>query len=398
MRVHSWIAGFILGLCAIAIGTQAVDPQKTAAAQTRKKYAAGAEHVTVYYERGRFGGWPANHGMWIWDQEILVGLSRGYYKDLGVRHHIDRERPEEHALARSLDGGRTWTLEHPNERGYLLPQGRGLHGTELSGVELKPWKDLRTPIDFRHPDLAFTVRMRDHRRDRSRFYYSYDRGRTWEGPFRLPDFGLPGVMARTDYIVDGPREVMVFLTAEKSTGGEGRPFAARTKDGGVTWEFVSWIMDEPDGYAIMPSTVRLSPGGLLTAIRERERNQGRSWLSVFRSEDNGRTWKPLGRLADTGIGNPASLVRLPDGRIVAVYGYRGEPYRMVAKISTDRGETWSDEIILRDDGGDRDIGYPRSVLRPDGRIVSTYYFNDPKTGPERYIAATIWDPNAVEER
>ena len=67
-------------------------------------------HVKVYAERGRFGGWPANHGIWSWGNEILVGFSAGYHKDLGLeRHNIDREKPEEHLLARSLDGGMTWT-------------------------------------------------------------------------------------------------------------------------------------------------------------------------------------------------------------------------------------------------------------------------------------------------
>ena len=36
------------------------------------------------------------------------------------------------------------------------------------------------------------------------------------------------------------------------------------------------------------------------------------------------------------------------------------------------------------------------VQRSDGKVVVLYYFNDLKTGPERYIAATIWDPAEVE--
>jgi hypothetical protein len=47
---------------------------------------------------------------------------------------------------------------------------------------------------------------------------------------------------------------------------------------------------------------------------------------------------------------------------------------------------------LRDDGGGRDVGYPRSVQRKDGKVVTVYYIWDKKSGPERYIAATIWDP------
>src|SRR5580698_8852746 len=70
------------------------------------------KHVKVYAEPGRFGGWPANHGIWCWGDEILVGFSAGYYKDLGPeRHNIDRTKPEDHVLARSLDGGETWQIE-----------------------------------------------------------------------------------------------------------------------------------------------------------------------------------------------------------------------------------------------------------------------------------------------
>ena len=38
------------------------------------------EHVEVYYEPGRYGGWPANHGIWSWGNQILVGFEIGYFK------------------------------------------------------------------------------------------------------------------------------------------------------------------------------------------------------------------------------------------------------------------------------------------------------------------------------
>ena len=43
-------------------------------------------HVIVYQKSGRFGGWPANHGIWLWGNEILVGFSAGYFKDHGPKH------------------------------------------------------------------------------------------------------------------------------------------------------------------------------------------------------------------------------------------------------------------------------------------------------------------------
>lgn len=58
------------------------------------------EQVPVYAVAGRFGGWPANHGIWSWGNEIVVGFSAGYYKDLGPGiHAIDRHKPEYHLLA-----------------------------------------------------------------------------------------------------------------------------------------------------------------------------------------------------------------------------------------------------------------------------------------------------------
>ena len=355
------------------------------------KGATIVKHVDVYKEPGRFGGWPANHGIWSWGKEIVVGFSAGYYKDLGpTRHHIDRKRPEEHLLARSRDGGVTWRIENPSAKGVLVPQGPGLHGTRPPGlVEAKPI-DCPGGIDFAHPDFAMTVRMWSVDRGPSRFYWSTDRCLTWSGPFKLPLFGRKGIAARTDYIVNGPKDCMLFLTAAKSNGQEGRPLCVRTTDGGKTWTFVSWIGPEPDGFAIMPSTVRLSRRRLLTAVRRRERRK--RWIDAYVSTDNGKTWRHLSTPAPSaGEGNPASMIVLKDGRVCITYGYRAAPFGIRARLSTDQGKTWGSEIILRDKGGCRDLGYPRTVQRPDGKIVTVYYFND-HAHQDRYIAATIWKP------
>ena len=353
-----------------------------------------AAHTKVYFEKGRFGGWPANHGIWSWGNEILVGFGRGYYKDMGPRHNIDREKTEEHCLARSMDGGETWTIEHPNEKGMLLPQGDWLHGTELPGVELPAAQQLEQAIDFTHPDFAMTVRMNSPELARSVFYYSYDRGHTWQGPFLLPDLGGEGIAARTDYVIDGPKTCTLFLTSEGTGGNEGRPFAARTTDGGLTWTHLGWVMEQPEaGYAIMPATARLSENELLTIIRRRDAD--RQWIAAYHSEDNGSTWAHTNDVVPTlGNGNPASLVKLVDGRICVVYGVREEPFRISAKFSSDGGRTWGKEFVLRKDGATTDIGYSRTVQRPDGKLVSVYYFTDEVSGPERYIGATVWTPPA----
>ena len=366
------------------------------ASLTQLAAALDVEHVVIYREPGRFGGWPANHGMWNWGDELLVGFSAGYFKNNGPKYHaIDHDRPEEHLLARSLDGGKTWHIENPAEQGALIPRGESLHGTELPRVVDRPWIDCPGGIDFTHPDFAMTLRMSDNHGGASRFFYSYDRGRTWQGPFKFPALGLKGVACRTDYIVNGPADCFVFSTSSKSSGKEGRPFCARTTDGGKTWTFVGWIGPEPTGYSIMPSTVRLADGGLLSAIRSR--NGDRSWIDAFFSADQGVNWELRSTPApDTGEGNPAAMLRLQDGRLCITYGVRKAPFGMRARLSKDDGRTWGPEITLRDDGGGRDLGYPRAIQRPDGKVVTAYYFYHDH-GEPRYIAATIWDPADVKE-
>lgn len=348
------------------------------------------QHVDVYREPGRFGGWPANHGIWSWGNEILVGLSAGYYKDNGpVRHAIDHDKPEEHLLARSMDGGVTWSIENPAKDGALIPNGKSLHGVVPPGLKEKPWKASPGAVDFTNPDFAMTLRMTDVDVGPSRFYYSMDRGRQWQGPFRLKVGELP-IAARTDYVVNGPRDCFIFQTAAKPDGEEGRPFCARSVDGGATWKFVSWINESPEGFGIMPAAIRLSEDELLCAVRSR--NGERRWIETYRSVDNGSTWKPDTTPApNVGAGNPPSMIVLADERVCLTYGHRGAPYGIRARLSADGGRTWQPEIILRQDAGGRDVGYPRSVQRPDGKVVTVYYTHDAQLS-DRYIGATIWDP------
>jgi hypothetical protein len=179
--------------------------------------AGQPEHKLVYRETGRLGGWPANHGIWSWGNEILVGFSAAWFKERPAdRHQQDPNKPEEPRLARSLDGGETWTIEAPRD---LLPPAQG--GREPM--------DLHQSMDFASPGFAMTIRFLDSNTGPSLLWYTYDKGKTWAGPFRFPQFSF-GVAARTDYLIDGPRKASVFLTAAKVNHREGRPFCARTSD------------------------------------------------------------------------------------------------------------------------------------------------------------------------
>lgn len=142
-------------------------------------------------------------------------------------------------------------------------------------------------------------------------------------------------------------------------------------------------------------SVRMENVELLTTLRRRE---GASrWISAWRSRDNAKTWiQENDPVENLGEGNPPMLNRLHDGRLCLTYGFRAYPFSIRARLSTNNGKSWGPQIVLRQDGVDRDIGYVRSVQHPDGKMVTTYYISDRETGPERYIVATIWDPNLLQ--
>lgn len=343
------------------------------AAATCPAAAPPARHVVVFHEPGRFAGWPANNGAWSWGDEILVGFTLGHYKASDEGHSLDKDRDRHPAQARSRDGGETWRLEEPE------------------GLRTDAVVPLPGPVRFDHPDFAMRV-------DRDRFRISLDRGRTWQGPYDLAaSFPFP-LTARTDYLVNGERDCLVFLSGEqpqiKAASYRDRAFCARTTDGGLTFRFVSWMTGEPlTTRSVMPTTVRTAPGRLVSALRRREGD--RCWIDAYASDDDGATWSFRGKVADVAgkNGNPPSLVRLADGRLCAAYGTRLDPCGLAATVSRDEGRTWTPPAMLRDDGLTWDLGYARTLVRPDGRLLTLSYYTTAER-PEQHIVATIWEPPA----
>lgn len=362
-------------------------------------------HTVVYHEKGMFGGWPANGGVWSWGNEILVSYNVGKYLFLPNNHCIDRSTIVM-GLARSVDGGGSWTSTTVE----------GIFGDDIRSVPEEGHV-------FSHPDFVLRVGMPGVAIRGDRYVVSYDRGYSWEGPYGFP--GLEGSLtSRTCYCAEGPKSLRAFLSRTvpdaDGIGSTDVAFAANTTDGGKSWEKLG-DMTHDRCRSVMPDVVSLADGALVAALRrkdttyvdgaekakaaiargEKPQRKTENWIGVVRSTDGGLHWSNEVRAADSAPGrasangNPPAMRQLPDGRLVLVYGYRGVEPSIRVKVSSDGGETWSMPMILRDDPGndhDRasDIGYPRLVVRPDGKLVAIYYYLT-RDMPEQHIEATIFE-------
>ena len=359
------------------------------------------KNVIVASEAGKFCGWPANNGLWGWDggREILVGFSFGDFVEQqghNLKGGSDATLGVVSRLARSLDGGRSWTVEDPEN--FV---GDGGVVTDSPGG-----------FDFQAPGFAMRVVGVGYHGSRDpvgSFFASGDRGRTWRGPYRfaalMSDPNLRGMelTPRTRYLATGRSSCLLFMSARPTGSIPGqiatdKTFVAETTDGGKSFHFVAWIVPLQDPYrAVMPAVGRLADGTIIAALRRRDvaTAQVPCWVDFYTSRDNGRSWSFLSRVGQTGLenGNPPALTVLKDGRVVCAYGDRSRD-KLFAGVSADGGKSWGAEIVLREDFqpdkfGDHDFGYPQLTTNERGDVVALYYWAT-KDHFNQHIAATIW--------
>lgn len=198
-----------------------------------------------------------------------------------------------------------------------------------------------------------------------------DGGKSWSRPIRVPVSAPHGFIRLKDgglgYLGKGFREDLSAPTGPLEY--------ARSEDGGFTWQILGEIpvpAQEVDAYH-EPHVIELADGRLMGAIRyhiQRKDGYGLDTCLSF-SEDGGKSWSAPERLHISG--SPPHLLRHSSGAIVLSYGYREKGYGQRARISRDEGKSWSEEIILRDDGESADLGYPCTIELEDGSLFTVYY-------------------------
>jgi hypothetical protein len=348
MLTRSSITIVILGTCTFLSAQEA--SERTPADLERSLVVSGQGYFPV--------------ALRLQDGRIAVVL-RGGAGHLGIKGRLD--------MVFSADEGKTWTkpslvVDSPaDDRNPALGQAKD--GTLIVGYFRTASYDEKGRYD---PKLKKTSTWVTR---------SQDGGKTWSESTEIDvsdiEWGSP--YGRILTLLDGSMLMPIYGGAVRKPGEQvpdtDNSYLYRSTDNGKTWQ--RFATPGPKRFN-ETALVRLASGKLLAAMRTHD--GGEVWL-VDGSED-GRTWGEPRKLTPAKV-HPADLLLLPDKRVLLVTGYRVGPFGVRGMVS-DAGEgfDWEKRFVLVNDAVSTDCGYPSSILRKDGKVLTVYYATGSKEHPD----------------
>lgn len=336
------------------------------------------------------------------DGELIVAFRRAPdRRQLGDEKYTHADPNSHLVLVRSKDAGRTWTKEP--KLIYAHPFGGS---QDPCMVQLSDNSILCTSYGWAWmPPTALPKLPQPNSVIMGKFVFlggyllrSADGGNSWDAPIipprsdgepRVDIFGKPLPAYNRGALCEGRDGRLYWAIAASSPAKAGG--ASRTEvhlmiseDKGVTWKYSCPIARDEKATFNETSVYETPKGDIVAFLRTAGLNDH---LVVARSKDRGKTFE---KWEDGGFqGHPFYAMRLPDNRVLLVYGYRHKPYGIRARILDAECTQLADapEIVLREDGGGVDLGYPWATMVSNDRALVVYYFNQ-RDGP-RTIEGTF---------
>lgn len=338
-----------------------------------------------------YNGWPSV--ITLSDGTLLAGWSGERYRHICPFGKVQ--------LARSLDGGYTWqppytALNTPlDDRDAGLCESNGcvtLTSFNNSRAQQRLYAErkretLVSKCTWTAGYLDLVTDEEERRYLGSTLAVSHDNGFTFTDPVTLPITSPHGPMR----LPDGDLLYIgrAFGDVEKASFDylpEGI-YAMRLSCDGKVKEAPRLVVPAArDMLFCEPHAARMPDGSILLSIRAQ--NKERDLFSIYNchSYDDGLTFTAP---VPTGwCGSPPHILVHSSGAVVMTYGRRKAPFGEMARISTDSGHTWSEEIALRKDGFSGDLGYPCTAENRNGELVTVYYQRSEPSGNQ--IQYTIW--------
>ena len=381
------------------------------------------QHRTVHHDPAYFSAHP-RWGVYqsFGSGEMIVAFKTAlsdYKLPVDVKHGgVRRPGYEQKAvtlLKRSTDGGLTWPtadqvilydekLSDDGKRAFLYQEGAAREQFDMFSQDSIFWFT-HTYLHDEERMVLFALR-------------SADRGRTWEKVPTVidPPSGHASVRKKFSSVIRRP-DGKTLITVMNAGGAA--PIYQST-DQGLSWHFVAYSAVLPGGIGAVTydGLIELRSGELQSyyvhALGQKDYTSihgVRNAIAISSSTDGGRTWTepmpivgkgaecwnfPAKRKAEreSFVYRSPYPILLQDGRILVVWARRRIPFGMGGTISSDGGETWSQEFIIRaDDTNCHDIGYPIGGQLEDGRVFISYYYNEPDKSCQesvRYIESTFF--------
>jgi Neuraminidase (sialidase) len=295
---------------------------------------------------------------------------------------------------RSRDGGRTWSwpevlLDSPiddRDSGVLETASGSLLVTTFTSLayeaalrDASGWE--ASKLDrWRAANLRTTPEQRKALLD-TWMLRSTDGGMTWSAPYRVPVNSPHGPTT-----LAGGR----LLYAGKQLWQSGQKVGVcESSDDGKSWRWLAEIPARPGDVVAQYHELHAAQavdGRIIVHIRNHNPQNQNETLQT-ESADGGRTWTTPHSIGVWGL--PSHLLRLRDGRLLMSYGYRRAPFGNQARISADHGGTWSEPIVISDDGAGVDLGYPSTVELDSGQLLTIWY-ESMKGSPHAVLRQARW--------
>ena len=331
------------------------------------------------------------------DGELLVAFRRAPNRKLtGAKANLHTDANSQLVLVRSRDDGKTWSKAP--ELIYASPFG-GSQDPCL--VQLHDGTLVCASYGWAQVDPGFTVRLTNTLSHANYAFLggfllrSKDGARSWQGPFYPPPistnpdrdaFNQPVPAFNRGAMCEG-RDGKLYWVVAATAASQPRRTEAHlliSSDQGETWKYACPVATDPKITFNETSLYETPKGDLIAFLRTA--NFGDHTV-VARSTNQGQSFLPW---QDAGFqGHPHYALRLPDQRVLLVYGYRHAPFGLRARVLNAEATDFATakEILLREDGGNFDLGYPWATMMAKDRALVVYYFN--QADGVRYIAGTV---------